>query len=246
MGELLEELRGLQAVALKLVGIEQDLESKQRRVTGRQRQVKLAEEKLEQNKRVAQQYQIRVDQLSLEVACREESQVKHRAALNTAKTNKEYASILAAMNTEKADTAKIEAAVLELMKEGDNLKAAGASIEAEKETVLEEVQKSTKTLEGARAKHKPELDELLAQRKEFTDRLAPDQLLMFDRASVRHDGEAMAEVTKLRVKGTDYNCGGCNMTVTLEVVNSLQTHDAVQLCGSCGRILYLERAAAAK
>jgi len=246
MGELLEELRGLQAVALKLVGIEQDLESKQRRVTGRQRHVKQADEKLEQNRRTAQQYQIRVDQLTLEVASREESQNKHRQALNTAKTNKEYASILAAMNTEKADTAKIEAAVLELMKEVENFKAAGIRIEAERAIALEEVQKATKTLEEARAKNQPELDRLTAQRKQCADRLEPSALLMFDRAAGRHEGEAMAEVTKLRAKGTDYNCGGCNMTVTLEVVNALQTRHDVQKCGSCGRILYLETAAAAK
>jgi uncharacterized protein len=246
MGELLEELRGLQAVALKLVGIEQNLASKQRRVTGRQRQVKQADEKLDQNKRATQQYQIRVDQLSLEVAAREESQAKHRQALNTAKTNKEYASILAAMNTEKADTAKIEAAVLELMKEVDNFKAAGAKIEAEKATLLEEVGKATKTFEDARAKCKPEYDELQSLRQEFVDRLEPASLAMFDRASSRHEGEALAEVVKPRAKGSEYNCGGCNMTVTLEVVNSLQTRDKIQQCGSCGRILYIQSVATAK
>jgi predicted nucleic acid-binding Zn-ribbon protein len=244
MGELLDELRGLQAVALKLVGIEQSLESKQRRVTGRLRLVKQAEEKLEQNKRAAQQYQIRIDQLSLEVASREEAQNRHRQALNQAKTNKEYASILAAMNTEKADTAKIEAAVLELMKEVENLNGAGAGIEAERATLLEEVERATKTLNEARAKCQPELDDLKSQRREYVDRLAPESLAMFDRAASRHEGEAMAEVVKPRSKGSEYNCGGCNMTVTLEVVNGLQSREQVQQCGSCGRILYLERAVA--
>ncbi len=246
MGELLEELRGLQAVALKLVGIEQILETKKRRVTGRERQVRQADEKLEQNKRATQQYQIRVDQLSLEVASREASQASHRQALNTAKTNKEYATILAAMNTEKADTTKIEAAVLELMSEVEKLKAVGVAIEAEKAAILGDVEKATKTLADARVKCQPELDELQGLRKEFVDRLEPQSLAMFDRAASRHEGEAMAEVVKPRAKGSEYNCGGCNMTVTLEVVNSLQTRDKIQNCGSCGRILFIQGVAAAK
>ena len=38
----------------------------------------------------------------------------------------------------------------------------------------------------------------------------------------------------------DYCCGGCNMTITLEVVNLLQSRDDIQHCAVCGRILYLE------
>jgi len=203
MGELLDELKGLQAVALKLVGIEQNLESKQRRLAGRRRQVKLADEKLEQNKRAAQQYQIRIDQLSLEIASREESQNKHRQALNQAKTNKEYASILAAMNTEKADTSKIEAAVLSLMKELENLQAAANVIEEEKATAVAEADRAAKALEDARAKCKPEIDELEAKRRQFVERLSPESLAMFDRAASRHEGEAMAEVVKPPMKGAD-------------------------------------------
>jgi predicted nucleic acid-binding Zn-ribbon protein len=39
----------------------------------------------------------------------------------------------------------------------------------------------------------------------------------------------------------EYNCAGCNMKVTLEIVSALSSRDDIQLCGSCGRILYLEQ-----
>ena len=56
----------------------------------------------------------------------------------------------------------------------------------------------------------------------------------------------MAAVSRLRPKRDDYTCEGCNMGVTLEIVNSLQTRDEIQLCGVCRRILYLETSAASK
>jgi len=246
MGELLEELRSLQAVALKLVGIEQNLQSKLRRVSSRTKQVAQAEERLLQNKRLAQQIQIRIDQLSLEIASREESQANHRQALNKAKTNKEYASILAAMNTEKADTAKLEAAVLELMKEVENLTSQAATIDVEKAQANAEVDKAQKALDEYRKKCQPELTELEAKRAEFAEKIPPDALSLFDRAASRHEGEAMAEVSKAPGRGATYNCGGCNMSLTLEVVNALQSRDDVQKCDTCGRILYLEPQAASK
>ena len=50
----------------------------------------------------------------------------------------------------------------------------------------------------------------------------------------------MAPVTKLHPKREEYACTGCNLNVTLEVVNVLHKGDELQLCSSCGRVLYLE------
>ena len=52
--------------------------------------------------------------MELELKQRDESIAKLRASLNTAKTNKEYATILTQMNMTKADNSKIESQVLEL------------------------------------------------------------------------------------------------------------------------------------
>lgn len=246
MGELLEELKSLQAVALELVGIEQNRESKRRRVSARERQVRLTDERLERNRQAARQLQVRIDNLSLEIASREESISHHRQALNRAKTNKEYASILAAMNTEKADTAKVEAAGLELMKELEALDQEANAIEEEKARLVADAEKAKATLEKYETRCAPEREELESKRRDFAEHIAPEALAIFDRAAQRHDGEAMAAVIKERPKGADYTCGGCNMKVTLEAVNALQSRGGVQKCGVCGRILYLETTAASR
>ena len=118
MGEtLLDALHRLQEIELKLAEIRGKREAKTRVIESRKRKERQAEAKLLASERSLRERQMRLDALSLDVAAREQSIQKHREALNKAKTNKEYAGILAAMNTEKADAAKIETSILEFMEE---------------------------------------------------------------------------------------------------------------------------------
>ncbi len=244
MGETIEELRRLQAVELKLAGIRRTRESRTRRLEAKRRQVRQIEERIEQGKVASRERQMRMDALSLDIASREESINRHRQALNKARTNKEYAGILAAMNTEKADNTKLENRVLELMREIDQLKAGTERVAAEMAKATEEAAKAEEALRSFEAESRQELQKLEAERDQIADRIAPSVLEAFNRAANHHDGEAMAAVAKLRPKRDDYTCVGCNMEVTLEVVNALQTRDEIQLCGVCSRILYLEASTA--
>ena len=70
-------------------------------------------------------------------------------------------------------------------------------------------------------------------------------LSTFQRACERHDGEAMAIVERVHPKRSEYVCSGCNMSVTLEIVNALQSRDEIQTCQICSRILYIESPASA-
>ncbi|MCH8149159.1 MAG: hypothetical protein IH987_14450 [Planctomycetes bacterium] len=246
MGETLDALRRLQEVELQLAAIRQKREVKSRRYETQKRKAKQAENGLDTHRRRTQERQKTLDLLSLEVASRELSVNKHREALNKAKTNKEYAAILQAINTEKADTAKIESSILEIMDEMQRLETQEMDFEAEKATLLHRIEESRKILEAFDKGSSAELRQLEARAAEFSQSIAPGTLLSFKRVAERHDGEALAAVTKLHPKREDYVCSGCNMKITLETLNTLQTRDEIQLCDSCGRILYRESAAAAK
>lgn len=244
MGEILESLRRLQDVELQLATIRRKREAKTRRIATHQRQAKQADQKLDAHRRKMRERQIRLDTLTLEVSTREQAINKHREALNKAKTNKEYGLILAAMNMEKADTAKLESHVLELMDEIQKLQNEAAEIEAEKARLQENVAAAEKVLQAFDDQSREGLSELEAKREECADSIAPATLMSFTRVAERHDGEAMAPVSKLHPKREEYMCDGCNMKVTLEIVSSLQSRDDIQLCNSCGRILYLDAALA--
>jgi len=240
MGQVLEALHRLQAVERQLAEIRRNRNTKVRRVEYHKRQVKEAEEKIQKNELIIRQRQVRLDALQLDVASREETINKHRQALNTAKTNKEYAAILTAMNTEKADNAKFETEILHLMDEIQRLTDEAATLQAKRAKLEENVTRAEEILHTLDAETKAERDELQAKRDVCAEQLEPTTLITFTRVADRHDGEALVPLTRLHPKRDEYICSGCNLKVTLEVVNSLQTRDEVQFCTVCGRILYLD------
>ncbi len=240
MGELLEELHRLQQVELKLAEIRQTREDKARRIERFRRRTDQADEKLLQHNRTVRERQMRIDTLSLDVAAREEQINKHRIALTKAKTNKEYAAILTAMNTEKADNSKIETEILQLMERMQTLEEEGKQIEAEKAQHLESAETAQKVLDAFDAEINKERISLEATHDQHSEKIPGPIFATFTRVAQRHEGDAMATVTKTHPKRDEYICAGCNMKITLEVVNSLQSRDEIQLCGQCGRILYFE------
>ncbi len=246
MGELLEELHRLQQVELKLAEFRQNRDDKARRVERFRRRNDQADEQLRQHSRTVLERQVRIDSLSLDVASREEQINKHRVALTKAKTNKEYAAILAAMNTEKADSSKIETDILQLMEQMQALEEEGKRIEAEKATHHESAETAQKVLDAYDAEINQEHTALQATRDDHSERIPRPIFATFTRVAQRHEGDAMATVSKTHPKRDDYICAGCNMKITLEVVNSLQSRDEIQLCGQCGRILYFETTPARK
>ncbi len=241
---LLAALHRLQEVEVKLASIRGKREVKARRVAVRERKVNGVTERLEELERGIRDRQMRLDALSLDAAAREDAVQKHREALNKAKTNKEYAGILAAMNTEKADTARIENGVFALMEEVQARKNAFAETEAERLKLFDELGGAEQTLRQFDAEQRDERTRLEAARTEFAESLPPGALTTFSRVAARHDGEAMASVIKLHPKRDEYGCSGCNITVSLEIVNILSSRDEIRQCGSCGRILYIESAVA--
>lgn len=240
MGALLDELRHLQSLEIQLATIRRTHEAKARQLEYHEKQVRLIDEKLSQHRTQARELQMKIDALSLETASKEEDINRHRQALNKAKTNKEYAAILTAMNTEKADNTKVEDATLKLMEELAQIKAEGASLEAEEAKLLEQVARAQQVVHAHRDESDGDRLRLETERKNLAAKMNLQAVETFNRVAQRHDGEALAPVAKLRPKREEYSCGGCNITVTLEVVNSLQSRDDILTCKVCGRILYLD------
>lgn len=241
----MDELRKLQTVEMQLVTIRQNRDGKLRRVEAVKRQIKSIEDRLETNKKAVRERQMKLDSLQLDIATREESIAKHRQALNKTKTNKEYAAILTAMNTEKADSGKIEGSALQMMEDIQKVKDEGTAIEAEKVKSQQDLVIAEKALATFDADSREKLKALEAERDVHARKIPPDAINAFQRAAQRHDGEAMAAVTKPRAKQEEYMCSGCNMNVPLDLINALRNRDDVVLCKNCARILYAEPASAA-
>ncbi|MFQ5412860.1 MAG: zinc ribbon domain-containing protein [Phycisphaerae bacterium] len=240
MGELLDALHRLQAIELQVAKIRDGEAGRARRVSIHKRRVKLVDEKVDSAEAQVRERQRRIDALTLDVAARDETISKHRDALSKAKTNKEYAAVLAAINTEKADNAKIEREILELMEEVQRL------IDARDNTINERAEHAARVADAEGAlreyelKHKPDCARLQMERDECAKDLPASAVAAFRRVAERHGGAALVPIVRTHPKREEYACGGCNMKVTLEAINALRSRDDIRYCNVCGRILYLE------
>ncbi|MCH7719973.1 MAG: hypothetical protein IH988_03145, partial [Planctomycetes bacterium] len=122
MGATLEALRALQELQSKLTLVHHSEESKRRDVQAKQRKVDGWKEKLGalEERRLA--HQQKIDGVDLEIKSREQSITKLREDLNKSKTNREYATVLTALNTDKADVSRMETLTLEYMGQIDDLR----------------------------------------------------------------------------------------------------------------------------
>lgn len=241
MGQMLDGL-------LKLQSIERDLSQVRRRLKTRQSAVDLQQRRIDQHQ---QQWEALYEKSStrrkdadrheLDLRQSEEHVAKLRSALNTAKTNKEYAAVLTQINTLKADNAKLEESTIKIIQDVDVVRAEAdkikQQIEAEKKRLDEIMQTNAAEIEKLNGM----LAELNAKRDQATVGLAADHLTVFQRVADRYEGEAMAAV---QIEGKkppyEYICGGCFMSLSAEHANALKVRDEIRTCNNCGRILYME------
>ncbi len=116
MGPVLDGLLKLQSVENRLRAAKAKLARCRRTVIIQENQVRSLQNALEAKKEEVQLTKVQCDRLELELKTADVEIAKLRAALNSAKTNKEYAALLTQLNTTKADNAKVESQILELMK----------------------------------------------------------------------------------------------------------------------------------
>lgn len=238
MGAMLDALRQLQEIELHLNEYRAKEESYRRQARSAQRQIEKRLAEGEAHRQQVKNCQMEIDQADLDIKAREEAMDKHRQALNASKSNKEYAAILTALNTEKADSSKCESRVLELMAKKEELLAQSAEFDAEREKLNERLQRQQANLTAYLEEIAEDFKALERQRDEAAEDLPPSALQTFRRLAQRHEGEAMAEAIRITSRGDEHICGGCNMSVPLEVINRLISRDEIVLCATCGRILH--------
>jgi predicted nucleic acid-binding Zn-ribbon protein len=239
MGPLLKGLIKLQSVENRLRVATAKLTRCRRSVIFQENQLRTLQSTLEAKKEEIKLTRVQSDRLEVELKSRDDHIAKYRAALNLAKTNKEYSAILTDLNTNKADNSKLEAEILELMKttEADETECAEllAQIDAQKErvdVVRKKAQSQSVTLEQ-------DVTRVQQEWNAAAEGLSADALEMFKRVAETYDGEALAHAEQQDERTGVYSCGGCFMRTPDETVNQLMTHDDIIRCSNCSRILVL-------
>jgi len=204
-------------------------------------EIKKQERALEAKRQEIRLTKLQSDRLELDLKTRDQEIAKFRAALNTAKTNKEYATLLTQLNTTKADNSKIETQVLELMKgiEAEEVECEGIQNRIEEQRrKLAEIQKQS---EAAAVDLQAEVDRIQAEWNSVSQTIPQEILGVYKRVAETYDGQAVVEIEEPESKAARYSCGGCYMGITAESVNLLLTRDEIIRCPNCTRILVLGR-----
>jgi len=244
MGATLDALHRLQEVELQIAEIRQGIDRKVRAVAREQACIAELDAKITTQLAAIRTDQIDADRFDLDVKSREGEIAKLRQALNVAKTNKEYSAILMQLNTNKADNGKVEERVLALLTQIDVKKKELGKIQAEKATEVAKLAEFQTAVKQAEDQSRGRLGKLLTERQEAAAAVPPAALDCFNRVAKKNEGEAMAMVHRTNPKRSEYACGGCNMSINIEQVNSIMSRDEAVLCHTCGKILYIDEPAA--
>lgn len=244
MGATLDALHRLQEIELQLAEVQGKIDKKHRAVKRQEERIAQIDADIAARQDTIKKDRIDADRLELDMKSREAAISKHRQQLNEAKTNKEYSAILTQLNTEKADSSKVEERVLTMMTE---LEAKQKSIDEIKTLRAAEVARRDELLAEAKAAEtaaKSRLTELKAQRDAAASVVPEKALGLFNRIAQKNEGEALAKVVRTHPKRAEYACDGCNMAINIEQVNAVMSRDEAVLCNSCRRILYMPSSAA--
>ena len=239
MGPVLNGLIKLQSVENRLRVEKAKLTRCRRNVIIQENQIRSLQNAIEAKKEEVQLSKIQFDRLELELKSRDEQIARLRAALNTARTNKEYAALLTQLNTTKADNSKIESQSLELLK---NIEADETECKEIQNQINEQKQhlEQLRTESGAlESKCQTKIDKIQAEWDKVAKNIPEKSLEIFKRVTETYDGQAVAVVEQQNGKKGAYSCGGCFMGLTAECVNLLMTRDDIIRCPNCTRILVL-------
>lgn len=240
MGPILSSLIDLQAIETKIRKTEKELKKGQEVIDKQRHRIEQFRAAIVAKREEIKLSRMQNDKLELDLKMQDESIARMRVALNSAKTNKEYSTVLTKINTDKANNAKLEDQILALITQIDGDTAACTEIEENIEVETRRLENISKEIESRQETIKAKLRESNLQRREAYEKVSVKSQNLFDRLADRYDGEVLVVVDQMNGPKGVYSCGGCYMKVPLEVVNSLMSRDDMIICSNCGRILVLD------
>jgi predicted nucleic acid-binding Zn-ribbon protein len=240
MGPVLNGLIRLQSVENRLRAVKAKLARCRRNVIIQENQIKSLQSAFEAKKEEIQLTKVQSDRLELELKIKEEAIAKYRALLNTAKTNKEYATVLTQLNTTRADSSKLETQILELLRDIETDEAECRKIQKEIEQQKQKLEKTRKETEKLAEKYQGQIEEIQIEWNQVAAAIPVDPLEIFRRVAETYDGQAVEVIDKQEGAAGGFSCGGCFMGIPAETVNMLMTKDEIIRCPNCTRILVLK------
>ena len=229
MKELINLLKSLNEIDVKLNMIKKDMDRLPRELAEKQVLPKSLRAAIEKSKAEIIKLKVDADAIELEVKSGEETLKRYSTQMNTMRTSKEFETVKRQMDAQRAWNKENEGKVLELLeqvdvKQKDIEKNTAALDEAEK-VVAAESQRVDKEVGDLRA----QLETLSAERATMAKDVPDKELIIYNRIAAGQ-GKAIAHVER----GI---CSGCFMKIPPQTHNLALLAKELVCCPSCGRIL---------
>jgi len=239
VGQDLEQLLALQRVDLALDTIAKREEEARARLKAGQEDLARIKVEAENEKRLLNDALKEHKTLDLDLKKNEDEVKKYSTQMYEVKTNKEYLALKEEIDKRKADAAKIEDRILQLMLREDEMKGMGArrnAEAAENDKRLKQLEAETSELLATLAKDR---EENVAKRAEEGAKLGPNLLRRYEQIRKFRGGSPVAKVMESS-KGGDPICSECHMTIRPQIIVDIYKSEELVACESCGRILFLD------
>lgn len=196
-----------------------------------QQRVDAAKAELETLKDETKLNQREVTRLEGEATAKKGEIEKAQLALNQAKANEEYQTLLRTIDARQSELSDIETRILEAYEAQDE------RVEREKagKTRLAQQEKELKAALGRVAEEEAacnkEIEELEVKRKSFASEISAEHLELYEKILQKTGDKATAEVV-------DEMCQGCYVKVRPQQISLVRAGTELVVCFTCARILY--------
>lgn len=187
--------------------------------------VKQAEERIENNLKKRRE-------LDLEIKSIEENIKKHRAQINTVKTNEAYKALMEEIEAEQRKKSSMEDRVLELMIEEEELHKEKEKSKQESERIKTEFSQREKKLLEEKNSLLKKKEILTAERDGLISKIKPSLYELYIQIASKRGGIALSPVS-------DGFCSVCQIRIRPQVMEELKKGEEIIRCENCSRILYI-------
>ena len=229
----ISDLYGLQEIDLEMDGKQSALAEAEERV-GESEEVQAAAEQVEQQRLTVDEMRKRlraaeweVDDLTTKI-----QPVEKRLYGGSVRNPKELADIEEDVRSLQARKRTLEDRALDAMSELEDAERALRAAQEESTALTDSWRDEQARLAAEGEALKAALADLEEQRKEQRGRLDAATLALYDALRSAHQGRAVAKIER----GT---CGGCRISLPMNILQKARGGDTFVQCTSCERILYV-------
>jgi len=194
-------------------------------------QAATAQARLDEVRQNAKQIESDRKRLELEVEAQNQLIQKYSLQQYQTRKNEEYRALTHEIEACRAEIARIEDTILDLMEKADALQKEAQRRRAEAEATQLLVKGKLEELQQREEQLKAELADLESSRADLAGMVEEVHRARYDRLFRSKGGNVVVGIHR----GV---CGGCHMTLQRQSVVSCQADQEVVSCPNCGRILF--------